>query len=444
MSGRVPSYANQELRLIREILGQYGVKDTSATWRRIPSMRLDPQPTIETDPFSAAGDAVPSLMPIVDDYSEGDVEGRADYETLPYILSSLFGAATISTPGGATNTRDWNWTWTGSGVTTAQTYLMNVGTIYQSENVPGAMFNGLTISGDREGMELSSSIWGMTLDPDVGLGGYSALVQTITLLGNPTGGTFDLYIPFETEGLVVVEGLAFDADATALTAAIDGAMPGSWEAAVAGGPLPGTATVTFSGGTGRVGLMWGDEELLTGGDEAAREVRVEPSGTPTDSATNIQPKPMFPLHWSIFMDNAWADLGETRLRHAYEMDMGFGDKYERTKPINRLRDSDNYVEIADQDHTVTLNLAVNRKQSRILKEVKEGQQKFVRLEAIGPEIESGFNYTYRQDLSLFIEELGAGEELNNIYAREFTFRLGRDNTSGFATKAFVRCTRTAL
>ena len=69
-------------------------------------------------------------------------------------------------------------------------------------------------------------------------------VQTITVTGTPTGGTFRLSF----QGFVTGE-IAFDADAAAVDAALE-ALPsiGTGNVTCAGGPLPGDAvTVTFAG-----------------------------------------------------------------------------------------------------------------------------------------------------------------------------------------------------
>jgi hypothetical protein len=291
-------------------------------------------------------------------------------------------------------------------------------------------------------MELGSTIWGKSPNADFGLGGYVALVQGVKTSGVPTGGTFTLSVLGKQTA-----GIAYNAAAAAVASAVNAALTAAgsdYTVAGSGGPLPGEVTLTFSGGTGDLGLVIPDSTGLTGGAGDYNEVIVRAISGTSDAATDITPQPMFPLHFDIFMNDSWATLGQTQLLHAYNMDLGFGDKYERTKPINRSRLSDSYVEIADQEHTLELTLAVDWKQRRILKDVQRGDRKFVRLQATGPIIEASIPYLFRLDMSLFIDEVGESEDLNNIYARPFTFRIGRDATSGNAAAVRITNTRPAL
>ena len=92
------------------------------------------------------------------------------------------------------------------------------------------------------------------LDGQVGIADevYTNQVQTVTITGTPTGGTFTLAF----NGAVTAP-IAFNATAAAVKAALE-ALPsvGAGGTTCAGGPLPGTPiTVTFSG-NGLDGVNW--------------------------------------------------------------------------------------------------------------------------------------------------------------------------------------------
>lgn len=101
------------------------------------------------------------------------------------------------------------------------------------------------------------------LDPGVPANGTSE-VQTLTITGTPTGGTFKLAF----EGFQTAD-IAFDADAAAVDAALE-ALPtiGTGGVTCGGGALPGTpVTITFAGNLAKkaVPLVTVAENALTGG-----------------------------------------------------------------------------------------------------------------------------------------------------------------------------------
>ncbi len=87
-------------------------------------------------------------------------------------------------------------------------------------------------------------------------------VQTVTITGTPTGGTFTLTYSGQTTAAI-----AFDAVAAAVQAALEALSnlaPG--DVVVTGGPGPGTPyTVTFAAALGNVVQLTADGALLTGG-----------------------------------------------------------------------------------------------------------------------------------------------------------------------------------
>lgn len=151
------SYATQQLIIAKE--DTYGVATTPA-WKKLNAFRWDPQTTFETDPFMASGDTAASIIVVNDDFTEGDVEGRSDYNGNVYLLSSIFGPATITTPMGATNARQWVFEWDGRTPLIPVSYLGSYGEpgVGNADEVPGMVFNSFGISGGRGGFELSSAV----------------------------------------------------------------------------------------------------------------------------------------------------------------------------------------------------------------------------------------------------------------------------------------------
>jgi hypothetical protein len=115
----------------------------------------------------------------------------------------------------------------------------------------------------------------------ISTGAGTAEVQTVTITGTPTGGTFTLTFDGETTAPI-----AYNAINSAVDAALE-ALPniGVGEVAVTGGPGPGTPyTVTFLTSLGNVPQMTADGALLTGGVAPAVAVT---TATPGNNLTDI-------------------------------------------------------------------------------------------------------------------------------------------------------------
>jgi hypothetical protein len=118
-----------------------------------------------------------------------------------------------------------------------------------------------------------------TLPATLTIGGVSE-VQTVTITGGPTGGTFTLTLSGETTAAIAYNATAADVR-TALEALSN---VGTGNVTTGGGPLPGTAvTVTFDGSLGNVAQMTATSSL-TGGTSPAVTVATTTEGTPIELA----------------------------------------------------------------------------------------------------------------------------------------------------------------
>lgn len=121
----------------------------------------------------------------------------------------------------------------------------------------------------------------------------SADVQTISISGSPTGGTF----PLVCNG-VVAAGIAYNASASAVQTALQALSSiGSGNVTCSGGPLPGTPIVcTFAGtlATGQQSLLLTGSGGLAGGTSPTVSVAHTTPGLPTQTIT-LQPG--IPVMW---------------------------------------------------------------------------------------------------------------------------------------------------
>lgn len=112
-------------------------------------------------------------------------------------------------------------------------------------------------------------------------------VQTLTITGTPTGGTFTL--TFEGEETATI---AYNANAAAVESAFEAlSTVGAGNGTCAGGPLPGTpVTITFTGALAKqdVDLVTADGDGLTGGTAPAAAVALTTPGF--SPSTNLTPQ----------------------------------------------------------------------------------------------------------------------------------------------------------
>lgn len=115
----------------------------------------------------------------------------------------------------------------------------------------------------------------------ISTGSATAEVQTVTITGTPTGGTFTLTFDGETTGPI-----DFDATNTEVDTALEALSNiGVGEVTVTGGPGPGSAfTVTFSTALGNVPQMTASGAGLTGGTAPAVAVT---TATPGNNLTDV-------------------------------------------------------------------------------------------------------------------------------------------------------------
>lgn len=127
----------------------------------------------------------------------------------------------------------------------------------------------------------------ITTDPTAAqMGSGTNEVQTVTITGTPTGGTFTLTYSGQT-----TSAIAYDAAASAVDSALEALSNiGAGEVTCAGGPLPGTpVTVTFSGTLGAQPLAeMTATSSLTGGSSPAVAVTTSTPGVV--GSTDLSPQ----------------------------------------------------------------------------------------------------------------------------------------------------------
>ena len=155
---------------------------------------------------------------------------------------------------------------------------------------------------------------------------------------------------------------------------------------------------------------------------------------PDMNATDVPPKPIFPLHFDVYADNTWAaaEAGTTKLLALYNYNLGVGERLDRSRPVNSTRSSDNVYLREDQEHTVALRMGADAASEGIYSNIRSGSMKFVKAEAVGQQIVSGANYEFEAITALLISGTEGYDTESGIHVLTWNARLGRDDTSNKA------------
>ena len=260
---------------------------------RLTDIMISSSPSIPRQLYRPQGFRAPTSAIASKESVVSSVEGRIGYNSLIYILSSLFEAPASSTPSGATATRRWAYLPSATGPETLQSYTCEVGNANFADRSVGNLFSSLSLTWNRTDATLTSGMTGktfttgITLTPtptdivaapvspaDVSIFAGTALstnmTQTITVTGSPTGGTFKIRYTDATHPTGEESAsIAYDANAAAVQTALQGiSLLGSGNVTVTGGPGPGTPWVaTFTGEFAGVqaSLLTLGTNALTGG-----------------------------------------------------------------------------------------------------------------------------------------------------------------------------------
>lgn len=165
---------------------QIGVESTPgtavATTKRFQSIGIEPSPTVELDQFRPSGQKFRSLATLNKEWVTAQVAGKPTYTEIIYMLSSLIDTGTITTPGGATNARNWNFAPDSFDDDTPITYTVEHGSSFRADRFAHGLMTEMSMSFSRSSVELSGSMMGQELEDGVTLTGSQTSLDLIPVL----------------------------------------------------------------------------------------------------------------------------------------------------------------------------------------------------------------------------------------------------------------------
>lgn len=233
-----------------------------------------------------AGSTMRTARPLIQDWSTFTLADGSylDYQSALYWLSALLGVPVTTTPGGGTLSREHAFTYGSDGLNTRPSFTFATG--YRggtAEETVRNIFQSVNFGFSRTAAPtLGGSGYGRNIDLGASLGVNE--IQTVTIGGSPSAGTFTLTYAGQTTAAI-----AFDAaNATVQTEllALSNLAPGD---VVVTGPAGGPYILTFGGTLANtdVALLTGDASSLTQAGDAALSINttVQGNGTTNEEQT---------------------------------------------------------------------------------------------------------------------------------------------------------------
>jgi hypothetical protein len=107
----------------------------------------------------------------------------ASYSELVYPWSAVHGAATITTPGGGTISRQWAWDVALTGPTTAKTFTVEQGDSVRAHKAAYVLPTGWNLKADREGVGASGNFIAQALSDGISMTNAPTLLPITPILG---------------------------------------------------------------------------------------------------------------------------------------------------------------------------------------------------------------------------------------------------------------------
>jgi len=172
-------------RMLVSEVQQIGVESVAGTGVtptiQFAGVNIDLDTAMEFDEFKPMGQLVQSIVAPRREWSTGALSGFPTYNELPYVLANLFGAATITTPSGATLARQWVWTPDKATPWTPKTWTIRRGVSGDTaEEANYGLLSGLTLGFSRTAAPtLGGDLFARRLD-------YTASVVAATGVTTPS------------------------------------------------------------------------------------------------------------------------------------------------------------------------------------------------------------------------------------------------------------------
>jgi hypothetical protein len=400
----------------------------------MPSLRMRPGFDGEADVVRGGSGKVVTSVLLTDIIGDWDVaEFSADFNGLGVPAASVISLPTTTTPGGGTNSRQHVFSKNPAGVDTKRTYTARWGDGYYGVKAVYGYFNMLSMEIQRGELSFDTSF--RSRRPMFNYPVPVSEVQTLSTTGTVTAGTFTITYSGQT-----TTAIQWNAAASAVESALLALSNiGPLDVSVSGGPLPATPVViTFQGALAQTNVVAiTTTDTLTGGATSVAQTLA--GSVPTDIAQAPMPSNM----WDVYIDDSWANLGNTHYGGAYVFNAEFGDKYEEDAPINsQIVSFEEAIEAEEQDDTLELTIRLGATALSLVNSFDVGEKILLRAElstanstaiANGTDyyIEGAIPWSCAIDIAAIVTSIGSVETAPNssVQVLPLTLVMAKDDAN---------------
>lgn len=164
----------------------------------------------------------------------------------------------------------------------------------------------------------------------------------------------------------------------------------------------------------------------------------------SSGVTQLALVPILPTQVCVYMDDTSATLGNTKLTRAFSAEWTIADRFGPLWPLDSAVSG--YAATIETEPNCTLALTVEADSAGMgpLTAMRAGSKKFIRIEATGPLIETGYYYKLTLDMCGVVSEVGEFSDEDGVYAIQWTFAACYDSTWQKALQVEVTNELTAL
>lgn len=416
-------------------IGKETVKGTAvAATVRLKSTTLAPKPMGAFKDYRAEGFKRKSLLALTKEWSESNLTGLANYTELGFWLDSLVGNRTTADLG--LGAFEHVWISNRQDLDNLSTYTCEIGSAEGCERFSFGFVNSLGFKMNRDDIELTGHLYGGKLATSsldsITLSQGPSSVQTVSVNGAPTGGTFTLsFNDAETSPL------AYDAAASAVESALT-ALPtvGLGNATVAGSD-GGPFAVTFGGALAhkRVGPVTADASDLTGGTTPTVTV----DQTQMGGMAEIVDIPLLPGDVSVYLADTVEGLDSGQLLRSFDSSWTFGD---RTKPFwTQNADESTFSGMAETEPKEMLDilLGADAQGLSLMAAARTGARKYIRIQAQSKAFAvGGAPYKFQLDASVQVSAFKEFKDEQGVYSIGYELEVLDDPDWGKSYQFLLR------
>lgn len=194
-----------------------------------------------------------------------------------------------------------------------------------------------------------------------------------------------------------------------------------------------------------LGMTFNRDSIDVSGSMIGRALEDAVSMTAPGSVTAVPLVPVLPTQVSVYMDDTAAGLGTTKMTRMISGEFNLGSRFGPVWVLDAANPSFvNHVE-TEPDLSLTMTLQADSQGMGLLNSLRDGDTKFVRIEAVGGDIgATATPYQFTLDMAVKISDTGGFSDQDGVYAIEFTGVGVNDDTWDKAVEIAVTNELTTL